>query len=99
MIADGMRLDEEYRVMETISSAWNEGYLTTLLLLCEFQAYFQDRIWKDLKRTSKSKQKLGYVYEVGQKTSGLTRIFPETDRDLAPGKRSQQIYISTLTYK
>lgn len=43
-----MSLDEENRVTETTSSAWNEGYLATLLLLCEFQAYFQARIWKDL---------------------------------------------------
>lgn len=48
VIADGMRLDKENRVIETSSSAWNEGYLATLLILCGFQAYFQARIWKDL---------------------------------------------------
>ena len=42
VIADGMRLDEENRVIETSSSAWNEGYLATLLILCGFHPVVED---------------------------------------------------------
>lgn len=100
MACDWMKRMEQSR---TISSAWNEGYLATLLLLPEFQSHFRAGVRKGLKRTSKSKQKLDCVCEVCQEptdwTTDLAGSFPEEERGLAPGKRSQQTHMSTLTCK